>query len=359
MSGTTSRAAVLVEPEKLEVQIFDLPVVGHDDGLLQVEAAGICGSDWAQYLGTQKFLPRVYPIIPGHEIVGRIAEIGPGAAARWGVNEGDRVAVGMQIGAKGVYGLTFSTDQEPRLWGGYSEYMYLDAGSALYKVPDGVSPELAALHVALSNGIRWAVYVPMLEIGDVVVIQGPGQQGLGCLVAAQEAGASLVIVTGTSGDRARLDVARSLGADVTVDVDEEDPVEVVRTLTGGRMADIVVDASAGSTAPVVLALEMVRRGGQVVLGGLKEESAVPGFVSDKIVLNGISLHGSSSPRGLRGHDPGKPIRSALELMASKRYPLELMCTHKLPLEKAEDAVKIIGRSKPGQDGIHVTICPGL
>jgi alcohol dehydrogenase len=125
------------------------------------------------------------------------------------------------------------------------------------------------------------------------------------------------------------------------------------------MADIVLDVSAGATAPVTLALEMVRRGGQVVLAGLKEDAAVPHFISDKIVLSGITVHGSSSPRGTRNHDPGKPIRRALELMGSRRYPLDLMCTHKFPLADSEEAVKIIGRAIPGQDGIHVTICPDL
>jgi 2-desacetyl-2-hydroxyethyl bacteriochlorophyllide A dehydrogenase len=359
MADGRSRAAVLVGPKRLEVEEFALPAIGREDGLLMVEAAGICGSDWAQYLGTQTSMPIVYPIIPGHEIVGRIDRIGSEAASRWGVREGDRVAVGMQIGTRGVYGLSFSTDQEPRLWGGYSEYMYLDRDSVLYKVPEGLSAELAALYVPISNGVRWAAYVPMLEPGDVVVVQGPGQQGLGCVVAALDAGASLVIATGTSADAARLEVARSLGAGITVDVDKENLVEVVRTVTGGRMADVVLDVSAGSTAPVVLALEMVRRGGQVVLAGLKEHAVVPGFVSDKIVLGGITIHGSSSPRGTRGHDPGKPIRKALELIASGRYPLDLMCTHQFPLEQAEEAVQIIGRSFPGQDGIHVTICPGL
>jgi alcohol dehydrogenase len=350
---------VLVGPEKLELRDLPLPEVGAEAGLLRVEAAGICGSDWAQYLGTQTAMPAVFPIIPGHEIVGRVDRLGDAAAKRWGVAEGDRVAVGMQIGSRGVYGLTFSTDVEPRLWGGYSEYMYLAPDSTLYKVPEGVSAELAALYVPVSNGIRWAVYVPGLEVGDVVVIEGPGQQGLGCLVAAREAGASCTIVTGTSRDAARLEVARALGADVTVDVDAEDPVNVVREVTGGQMADVVLDVSAGSTAPVVQALDMVRRGGQVVLAGLKEHAEIPGFVSDRIVLGGITVHGSASPRGTRSHDPGKPVRRALEIMASQRYPLELMCTQRFPLSQAEKAVKIIGRSVPDQDGIHVTICPGM
>ena len=122
-----SRAAVLIGREKLEIQDFGLPVIGPDDGLLRVEAAGICGSDWAQYLGTLTAMPEIYPVIPGHEIVGRIHEVGESAASRWGVSVGDLVAVGMSIPGRGVYGLSFSTDSA----GEFSELSPAKAASAL------------------------------------------------------------------------------------------------------------------------------------------------------------------------------------------------------------------------------------
>src|SRR5439155_22719047 len=105
MSETVSRAAVLVAPERLELQDFPVPGVGDDDAILRVEAAGICGSDWAQYQGTLAAMPAVYPIIPGHEIAGTIHEIGEKAAVRWGVRPGDLVVIGMTIPGRGVYGL--------------------------------------------------------------------------------------------------------------------------------------------------------------------------------------------------------------------------------------------------------------
>jgi 2-desacetyl-2-hydroxyethyl bacteriochlorophyllide A dehydrogenase len=357
MSDTVSRAAVLVAPERLELQDFPVPGVGDDDAILRVEAAGICGSDWAQYQGTLTAMPAVYPIIPGHEIAGTIHAIGEKAAMRWGVRPGDMVVIGMTIPGRGVYGLTESTATVPALWGGYAEYMYLEPNAVVHRVPDGVPPEIAALYVPLSNGVRWAAYVPRLEQGDIVVVLGPGQQGLGCAIAAREAGASMVIVTGTAADAQRLLVAKALGADVTVDVDNADPIDAVAEATGGRMADVVIDVSAESTAPVAQALDMVRAGGQIVLAGLKSDAPVPGFVSDKIVLRGLTIHGSSSPRGNRNNDPDKPIRKALEIMASGRYPLEKMCTHSFSLAEADRAVRLVGRQVPGEDGIHVTICP--
>jgi 2-desacetyl-2-hydroxyethyl bacteriochlorophyllide A dehydrogenase len=352
--GGSSRAAVLVAPERLDAQEFPLPDVGADDALLKVEAAGICGSDWDQFLGRLKAVPATYPVIPGHEIVGRIEEVGPQASRRWGVDAGDRVVIGMVIPGRGVYGLTNTTTDGTALWGGYAEYMYLHPSSDVYKVPAGVSAEVAALYVPLSNGVKWTTQVPDWSVGDVVVVQGPGQQGLGCAIAAIEGGASTVIVTGTSSDRGRLELARRLGVDVTIDVDEQDPVAAIGEATDGRMADLVMDVSAESTAPVALALDMVRNGGQIVLAGLKSEAPVPGFVSDKIVLKGITVRGSSTPTSC---DPHRHLRVALDLMASGRYPLEDLCTHSFPLEEAEKAVRIVGRQFPDEDPVHVTIRP--
>lgn len=351
----TSRAAVLVAPERFEARELPLPKTGPNDGLLGVEAAGICGSDWDQFRGRLKALPEVYPVIPGHEIVGRIHELGAAAADRWGVEQGDRVVIGMSIPNRGVYGLTNPTTDQPGLWGGYADYMYLHPDADVYKVPDGVSAEIAALYVPLSNGIKWVTQVPDWTVGDVVVVQGPGQQGLGCAVAALEGGASKVIVTGTAADEHRLEAARELGVHMTVDVDEVDPIEVIREATGGQLADLVFDISAGSTAPVALSLDMVRQGGQVVLAGLKEEASVPGFVSDKIVLKGLTIRGSSAPTHADRH---RHIHTALDIMASNRYPLEVLCTHRFPLADAEKAVRTVGREVVvGEDPIHVTILP--
>jgi 2-desacetyl-2-hydroxyethyl bacteriochlorophyllide A dehydrogenase len=354
--GEMSRASVLVGPERLEAQEFPVPKVGADDGLLKVEAAGICGSDWEQFRGRLKAVPETYPVIPGHEIVGRIEDVGPAAAARWNVEPGDRVVIGMTIAGRGVYGLTNTTTSAPSLWGGYADYMYLHPGADVYKVPDGVSAEVAALYVPLSNGVKWTTQIPHLAMGDVVVVQGPGQQGLGCAIAAMEAGASKVIVTGTSSDHGRLALARLLGVHVTIDVEAEDPVDAIREATGGRMADLVLDISAEATAPVALSLDMVRNGGQVVLAGLKSEAAVSGFISDKIVLKGITIRGSSAPTT---GDPHRHLRVALDLMASGRYPLERLCTHSFSLDDAEKAVRTVGRQFPDEDPVHVTICPTL
>ena len=90
-----SMAMVQTGPRKLEQRDLPIPDVGHDDAILRIEACGICGSDHEQFAGV---LPVPYPLIPGHEPLGTIEKIGDGAAARWGVDVGDRIAVETMLG---------------------------------------------------------------------------------------------------------------------------------------------------------------------------------------------------------------------------------------------------------------------
>lgn len=356
---------VLVDAGRLELTEFPLPKIGADDGLLRVEATGICGSDYAQFQGRLSVFDAPMPIIPGHEVVGRVHELGAGAAARWRVKEGDLVVVdevlrcgrcrACAIGSPGcaamrVYGLTITTAEPPSLWGGYADYMYLHANTVLHRVPPDVSAEEAAAFVPIANGIRWMAHVGGVTVGDAVVIQGPGQMGLGCVVGAREAGARTIIITGTSADADRLRVAQELGADVTVVVDEENPVDAVRAATRGRMADVVIDVSAEATAPVTDAIEMVRASGTVLLAGLKSNAPIPGFVSDTVVLRQLRV------QGVGGHDFAS-IRAALAVIASRKYPTERMHTHRFGLADAEKAVRLVGREVPGDSPIHATISP--
>ena len=364
MTAASSIAAVFTAPQCVALQEFPLPDIGDDDGLLAVAAVGICGSDWAQYQGKLGMGGAVFPIIPGHEIVGRIARAGRRAQRNWGVAEGDLVVVeevlrcgschgcasaGGSCANLRLYGLTVPTTSAPALWGGYAQYMYLHANTAMHRVPDGVRPEHAALFVPLANGIRWAQHVARPRLGDVAVVHGPGQQGLGCVVALREAGAGLIIVTGTAADAYRLALARELGAHVTIDVDHEDALERVRSLTAGRLADLVIDVSAGATAPVATAVDMVRPKGTIILAGLKDGAPVA-LASDRVVLKQLTL------QGVGGHDSAS-VAAALRLIASRRYPLEKLCTHTLALAETERALALVGRQVPGEEPVHVTLVP--
>ncbi len=247
----TSVAAVAVGDKRVELDEFPLP--GPDDtaGLLRVEACGVCGSDIKKYSATS-----MSPTILGHESVGRIERVGSTAARRWGVAEGDRVLIEEYLPCghcadcrsgefrscsqtdnqltKGAirYGST-PVDVPPALWGGYSEYQYLHPSSVIHVAPDGVPAEHVAFALPLSNGIQWAQLDAGVRMGDVVVIQGPGQQGIGSVIASKAAGASMVIVSGLGRDAKRLELARDLGADRVVDIEQEPLVDVVDDATGG------------------------------------------------------------------------------------------------------------------------------
>jgi alcohol dehydrogenase len=343
----------MTEVGRLEARTFPLPSVEDDDGILRVAATGICGSDHSQFRGQLPGVGAVTPVIPGHEVVGRVEAAGAAALARWGVDVGDLVVL-HEVVRTGegmlVYGITAPTTTPPALWGGYATHVYLHPNAVLHRVPEGVTAEEAALFVPIANGIRWAGTVPGTRAGDTVVVCGPGQQGLGCVVGALRAGAGRVVVTGRSGDARRLEIARALGALHTIVVDEVDPVGAVTEITNGRGADVVVDASASSTEPVVQACEMVRAGGVVVLGGLKGGVPVPGFISDRVVLRQLRV------QGVGGHDRAS-VDAALDVIASRSFPLHLMRTHTLPLDDAEKAVRMVGREVPGEDPVHVTLVP--
>jgi threonine dehydrogenase-like Zn-dependent dehydrogenase len=247
-------------PRRLRRLEFPLPEIGPEDALLRIEACGICGTDYELYVGA---LPGPFPMIPGHESVGLIEQIGDVAAKRWGVDRGDRVAVEAILpcgrcpeckarrhslcrGKGGIpsgYGF-ISTSKPPSLWGGYAEYMYLDPQSIVHRMSQDVPAELAVLFNPLGAGFRWAVEMAGTKAGDTVAVLGPGQRGLASVIACREAGAGCIIVTGLAADERKLALARRFGAHHTIDVTTENPLARVREITDGRMADVVVDVTA-------------------------------------------------------------------------------------------------------------------
>jgi threonine dehydrogenase-like Zn-dependent dehydrogenase len=256
------------------------------------------------------------------------------------------------LGAPGTY-LRYGavpTSVSPSLWGGYSEYQYLHPNSILYKIADHVPAEMGPLFIPIANGIRWMCEVGGAGIGSTVVIQGPGQHGLGCVVAAKEAGASCIIVTGLTKDARRFEVARSLGADYTIDVQREDVIERVREITGGALADVVVDVSTGTTEPLTLALELARKLGIVILAGQKH-SPVPNFDSMSIYRRELTV------RGVRGHDL-RSVVPAIKVIESGKYPLERMLTHLYSLDEVGQALSTIG-GQGDSDSIHLSVMPVL
>jgi threonine dehydrogenase-like Zn-dependent dehydrogenase len=364
MADTVS-AAVLVEPRRIEVEEFPIPRVGHDDALLRVEGTGICGSDWAPYAVSFRAMP---PMILGHEVVGRIEAIGADAARAWGIAEGDRIVVeeampcgrcrlcrgGLYAMCDGLHGTPgrrygmVPAAEPPHLWGGYGTLMYLHPGSVVHRMDPSLPVELAPLYIPISNGVAW-IQGQGAGIGSTVLIQGPGQHGLGCVVGAREAGVTDIIVAGTGRDRHRLEVARRLGATHTVDVDEGDLVEQVREITNGQMCDLVVDVTSAAPAAAEVALDLARVAGTIVLAGFKEFKPLTNFLSDKIVMNALTVRGAWS------HDQAA-VAAAIKIIESGRHPLEDLCTHTFPLAEVDAALETLGGER-GDPGIHITIVP--
>jgi threonine dehydrogenase-like Zn-dependent dehydrogenase len=355
-----------VGPGKIELREFPRPRVGPDDGLLRVEANGICGSDVETYRGNLGGSRPAF--IPGHEPLGIIEEIGERAAQRWSVQPGDRVAVEVVVPCRSCqdcltgryqfcrnrkygHGVT-SIDTEPALWGGLAEYMYLSPTSVLHKVAGGLPAELAAMYNSLGAGVRWVCHLGGVQLGDTVLVLGAGQRGIAAAVAARAAGAGTIIITGLTADAHKLAVARELGADHTVVVDgdaAEDAVERVREITDGRMADLALDLTPLAAGPVSDALLAVRQGGTVVLAGLKGQREIP-VRTDLIINRALTV------RGAFGVD-ARGMADAIALLESRRFPLEKMHTHTFGLADAELAIQTLGGDVPGEPAIHVSVHP--
>lgn len=358
---TKSFAMVQTGPRQLEARDIAMPDIDDDSAILELEACGICGSDLEQYEGVIK-VPM--PIIPGHEPLGRIVKLGDKAGRRWGVEVGDRVAIETMISCRfcrcclgGRYHLCdnrqmysyIPLSEAPSLWGGYAQHMFLHPNTIMHKVDPGLPPEIAVIFNPLGAGFRWAVEIPETKPGDSVVILGPGQRGIACVIACREVGAGTITVTGLAADAKKLEVAKFYGADHTINVEEENSVKRVKQITDGG-ADVVIDVSAYATQPVRDALDMVRPGGTIVLAGVKGMKAVDDFISDLIVLKEINIRGAIGVTSTG-------YKNAINLIESGRVDFQKMHTHEFDLADADLAIRTLGREVEGEGSIHSCLIP--
>jgi threonine dehydrogenase-like Zn-dependent dehydrogenase len=362
-------AAVKIAPGQTEIREFPLPDVGEEEALLKVEVAGICGSDVKMY---GKPLPG-NSVIMGHENVGYIAKAGRKFLERKGVAEGDLVFLEHYLPCMKCewchlgeyrhceatdwhhnpaairYGYT-SADVPPYLWGGFGQYLYLPWNAVVHNVPAGVTAELAGIGTPLANGIQWSLLDAGIGYGHKVLIQGPGQQGLAQVVAAKQAGADLVIVTGTSKDAKRLEVAKALGADHVIDVQQDDPLERIMEITSRKGVDFSIDCTAGAgTKALHLGVEALKRKAGVLVVQGNELPTFPDFPMERITLKYVTI------KSARGHSY-RACELAMQQLGSHRFPLELATTHRFGLHEVDYAIKSVG-GKGASDVIHVSVMP--
>lgn len=281
-----------LEPGGVELREYPAPEIGPEDVLLAVRGVSVCGSDVHQYHNTQSWRVNV-PVVLGHEFCGQVARAGARVKA---FREGDRVAseTAAVICGACLYCRTGEYNLCPgRLGFGYgvdgamAQFVRVPA-RCLHLLPASLSFDKAALTEPCCVAYNTVVVKSRIRAGDTVVIIGPGPIGLLCLQMARLSHPGLLAMVGLEADRPRLEVARTLGADVAL---TESPLDWVRSVGDGLGADLVVDASGASEA-LRLALELVRPGGQITKVGWGPRPL--GFSLDALVQKAATLQGAFS-----------------------------------------------------------------
>lgn len=286
-----TRAAVLVNYDKpLEVREIEVPEPEPNAAIVEVAASTMCGTDVHIFHGDYKPTGMSkLPLIPGHEIVGRIVELGRERkvdALNRPLAEGDLVAwsyawcghcywctvAGQPTACENarMYGWG-SVNTFPHITGGFAEHAYVMPQCGIVKVPEGIDPAVAASATcAFRTIVHGYEKIGRIETHETVVIQGSGPVGLYALAFAVQSGARQVIMIGAPD--ARLAIADRWGAALSLDVTStsvEERREQILALTDGRGADLIVECS-GRNAAFVEGLDLVRRGGRYAVLGASE-----------------------------------------------------------------------------------------
>lgn len=371
------KAAVITEPEKLEIKHFNLPDVAEDAMLIKIESCGVCGTDVHIFHGHQKTTP--FPLILGHEFSGVVKELGDKANENLVVkdgelSEGDAVTVvpGLPCGrcyycrnmphyqnlctSRLVYGGSRSCKNPPHLYGGFAEYIYIEPRSWVYKLPKGMSFETGALAepMAVATRALERAFAPGLPfagkgfgIGSSVIVQGAGPIGLLTIAAAKVAGAGKAIAIDRVEQRLRM--ASRMGADELIDMREfKTPQERVKRaleLTNGVGADVVVEC-AGVPVALPEGIEMTRRAGKYVEVGHFTDPGAVEIHPHAICFKDIDLLGSWVY-------PLTQFRESLAVLNSGKFPFERLFTHKFKIEKALQAIQ----ASEGGECIKAMIAP--
>jgi L-iditol 2-dehydrogenase len=306
-----------------------------DEILMEIKAVSVCGSDLHIYHDAHPYWP---PIILGHEFSGVIVEVGKEVQG-WKVR--DRVVSETRIGSCGVclpcqsgfpqvcekkrpYGIGVN--------GAYAKYL---AGPArlLHRLPDSIPFEVGAVIEPTAICITSILERSRLQAGESVVVTGPGPIGLLSLAIARAAGAKMAGITGrSSAEGMRFKRAEELGADFIINIEKEDPVPKILEMTHGVGVDVVIEAS-GNGKAIHQSFEMVRRLGRICAIGIagNQEVVIP---YDRGIFKAIRFDFCFS-------SSWTAWEKAIGLTAKGVLPLEKLISHRLPLEKWEEAFRLL------------------
>lgn len=322
------RAIMLKAP--MDISIMDVPPPEKRPGevMIQVHGMGICGSDIAAYKGVNPLVS--YPRIIGHEIAGVVLEAPPGDR---NFAPGDRVVVEPYVYCGACYPCTQGRTnccenlkvRGVHVDGGMSE-LCVHPRHLVHKVPAGVSWERLAMVEPLTISIH-AVRRARVARGEHLAVTGAGPIGLLAALYAQVIGAVPIVIDPID---ERLATARSLGVPFGVNPLRENAVDRIREITGGRMAEAVIEAS-GSEGAIRSSIDYAAYSGRVALVGWpKAEVALPTALFTKKELDVV---GSRNSR--------QAFAESVELVAAGRIDVAAMITRTVPFEDAPDAVREI------------------
>jgi L-iditol 2-dehydrogenase len=332
------KAAMLHGIKDLRVEAVPIPHVETGEVLVKVKAATTCGTDL-------KILQRGYvekviklPTIFGHEWAGEVVEVAPGLV--W-PEEGMRVRAGnsapclhCNMCQRGKYNLC---ENMIWLWGAYAEYIKVPSQMVLVnmqEVPSQVAFDEAAIAEPLACVLH-GVEEAEVRMGDSVAIIGAGPIGFLHLLTAKKMGVQRVMMIDLV--KERLDFAKKIGADETINAGQENVAERVKELTKGYGADVVIEAI-GLPATWEQALKLVRKGGTVLEFG----GCPPGT---EIKLSTEQLHYGETKVMGAFHTSPLHFRKALDLISSRTIDVRPLITRRMNLENIKDAFEILSTSK--------------
>lgn len=362
LPAAASAAVMTNFQSAIEVQRFPLPAeLRPGEWLIEVELAGVCGTDVHLHKGELK-VP--LPLVLGHETVGRVAAMGAGEQRDWrgtAVHVGDRVSftVGRTCGQcrycrvyklpsrclnRAAYGVTTPCSQPPHFLGGYAQYHFLHADTAVFRLADDLPSEaVVGAGCALVTAVHGFEKLQM-QWAESCVIQGAGPVGLAALAVAKEAGARPLIVIG--GPRDRLERCKRFRADLTIDIDEvRDPAarrKIVLEHTHGLGADVVVEC-VGIPSAVAEGWELCRDGAKYLVLGQYCDAGPTLLNPHLIVKKELTILGTY------GSEPHH-WNTALEFLRTRRerYPFHELITHRFGLGQVNEALGAVARWETGK-----------